>query len=153
MPPDEILFRRKDAPERYEEDDFYWADGHLSDEQALPDSDLLKQIHLYASEFYSRILLDEGQGEVGSMDGTALLAMGILLEEAVKQSLGQAGDMVFVEDEIEDETREYGSELIRELSASPRVKIRDATSRTMTPESSRVRKRRKIRHEDNLRGE
>lgn len=31
------------------------------------------------------------------MDETALLAFGILLEEAARESLGDAGDMIFVE--------------------------------------------------------
>ena len=33
------------------------------------------------------------------MDGSALLALGILVEEAVKEELGKDGDLVFVEGE------------------------------------------------------
>lgn len=33
------------------------------------------------------------------MDGTALIALGILVEEAVRESLGASGDMVFTEGE------------------------------------------------------
>ena len=37
------------------------------------------------------------------MNGTALLAMGILLEEAMAERLGENGDMVFAEPEINDQ--------------------------------------------------
>lgn len=41
-----------------------------------------------------------------SMDETALLAVGILLEEAAEEVLGEKGDMVFVEGEEMDKTKE-----------------------------------------------
>ncbi|KAI4195389.1 MAG: hypothetical protein LQ346_003465, partial [Caloplaca aetnensis] len=53
LPPEEVLFRRRNAPERYEEDDFYFAHEKL-DQGQLPDSDLLKAVHAYASDFYGR---------------------------------------------------------------------------------------------------
>ena len=73
-------------------------------EGILPDSDALKGLHIYASRFYEALgkedaaataegrLLDER-----SMDETALLALGILLEEAGRDALGRRGDMVFTE--------------------------------------------------------
>lgn len=36
------------------------------------------------------------------MDETALLAMGILVEEAVRESLGETGDLTFTEEEDRD---------------------------------------------------
>ena len=99
LPPEEVLFRRKRAPPRYEENDIYWADQRLRSNQSLPDSDLLKAIHVYASDFYGRATLQKGIGDFRSMDETALLAMGILLEEAAKEILGESGDLVFVEGE------------------------------------------------------
>lgn len=97
LPPEEVLFRRRNAPERYEEDDFYFAHEKL-DPRLLPDSDLLKTVHAYASDFYGRVLgEEEGKVSFGSLDETALLAVGLLLEEDVERLVGGTGDLVFVE--------------------------------------------------------
>ncbi|KXL42573.1 hypothetical protein M433DRAFT_158741 [Acidomyces richmondensis BFW] len=101
--PDEVLFRRAKAPLRYEEDDVYAADCHLSSIQALPDSDLLKAIHAYTSDFYHAATLDRGAMDMKSMDETALLALGVLLEEAAVESLGVTGDLAFAEALDEDQ--------------------------------------------------
>jgi hypothetical protein len=87
---------------RYEESDFYFASDSLPT-QALPDSDLLKALHSYTSDFYSRAIVDGGQGDWRSMDETALLAMGILMEEVCRETLGARGDIVFTEGELRDE--------------------------------------------------
>ncbi|KLJ06144.1 hypothetical protein EMPG_10438 [Blastomyces silverae] len=97
--PEEVLFRRVNAPVRYAENDFYFADERLPSSQRLPDSDMLKAIHTYASDFYANATLDQGHADWQSMDETALIALGILLEEAAHESLGETGDMVFVEGE------------------------------------------------------
>ncbi|KAI9733122.1 MAG: hypothetical protein M1834_003669 [Cirrosporium novae-zelandiae] len=98
-PPDEVLFRRKNAPVRYEEDDFYFANEKLKPGQRLPDSDLLKAIHMHASDFYACISPDRGRNDWHSLDETALLAFGILVEEAAKEVLGENGHRLFVEEE------------------------------------------------------
>lgn len=105
MAPDEVLFRRKDAPERYLEHDIYYAheqDLPRAGQGVLPESDLLKAIHGYASTFYSsKSRADHAVSDASvaaqSMDETALLAFGILLEEAGKEALGRRGDLVFTE--------------------------------------------------------
>lgn len=97
VPPDELLFRRKGAPVRFEEDDIYRANRHLPPDKPLPDSDLLKVVHAYAADFYSKATKDGGAASFRSMDETALLAMGILLEEAAAGCLGSTGDLAFVE--------------------------------------------------------
>ncbi|KAL8836737.1 MAG: hypothetical protein Q9170_002801 [Blastenia crenularia] len=100
LPPEEVLFRRRNAPDRYEEDDIYWAHENLDPErQQLPDSDLLKAVHAYVSDFYGKVLLEERKGRVSfdSMDETALMAFGVLLEEEMERVLGDTGDLVFVE--------------------------------------------------------
>ncbi|KAK7413393.1 hypothetical protein QQX98_007695 [Neonectria punicea] len=105
LAPDEVLFRRKDAPERYLEHDIYFAheqDLPRAGQGVLPESDLLKAIHGYASTFYSsKSRATHAVGDAGvaarSMDETALLAFGILLEEAGKEVLGRRGDLVFTE--------------------------------------------------------
>ncbi|KAG5979405.1 hypothetical protein E4U55_005193 [Claviceps digitariae] len=110
--PDEVLFRRKDAPTRYAEHDVYYAhdrDLPRGGQGILPDSDLLKSIHTYSSKFYAAMerrqrrdpQLRAVRGSRGvderSMDETALLAFGILLEEAGREILGRKGDCVFTE--------------------------------------------------------
>jgi hypothetical protein len=65
----------------------------------LPDSDLLKAIHAYTSDFYRSATDDQGRIDSRSLDETALIAVGILLEEAVREAMGENGDMVFVEPE------------------------------------------------------
>ncbi|GKU05265.1 membrane protein [Fusarium langsethiae] len=105
LAPDEVLFRRKDAPERYLEHDIYYSherDLPHGGQGVLPESDLLKAIHAYASSFYSarsrgrQVTYDRNVTD-RSMDETALLAFGILLEEAGKEVLGRRGDLVFTE--------------------------------------------------------
>lgn len=104
--PEEVLFRRLKAPIRYMEDDFYFANERLPEgphgKELLPDSDLLKALHAYCSDFYASATTEHGKLDWMSMDETALLAIGILLEEAAAESLGETGDMVFVEGENVD---------------------------------------------------
>ncbi|KAI0406480.1 hypothetical protein F4802DRAFT_557881 [Xylaria palmicola] len=106
LAPEEVLFRRAGAPVRYAEKDICQAHEDLPDggRGILPDSDLLKTVHSYASRFYAdlpanrqtRDAAGEGVSE-RSMDETALLAFGILLEEAGREALGKRGDLVFTE--------------------------------------------------------
>ncbi|KAK4104351.1 hypothetical protein N658DRAFT_251040 [Parathielavia hyrcaniae] len=107
LAPEEALFRRKNAPVRYAEHDIYWANEDLPDagRRHLPDGSLLKSVHGYASRFYDAAAARLGpRCRVGtravderSMDETALLAFGILLEEAGREALGRKGDLVFTE--------------------------------------------------------
>ncbi|KAI4227285.1 MAG: hypothetical protein LQ349_006733 [Xanthoria aureola] len=97
VPPEDVLFRRRHAPERYEEDDVYFAHENLSDSQELPDSDLLKAVHTYASDFYGKGLGSKAEVDFRSMDETALMCVGVLLEEYMQKILGDTGDLVFVE--------------------------------------------------------
>jgi hypothetical protein len=105
VPPEEVLFRRRGAPIRYEEDDIYSADRHLQPHQRLPDSDLLKTIHAYASDFYANATSNGGKSDWKSLDETALLAMGILLEEAAVEALGKTGDLALIEAAAHDDDR------------------------------------------------
>lgn len=123
LAPEEVLFSRKHAPQRYAEKDIYFANEDLPDggRSVLPESDMLKAIHGYAGHYYEAL----GQRITGhgtrsslarvderSMDETALLAFGILLEEAARKSLGKDGDLVFTEglegDDHQDEYDENG---------------------------------------------
>ncbi|KAF8464584.1 hypothetical protein BDZ91DRAFT_729428 [Kalaharituber pfeilii] len=90
--PDEVLGRKANAFKRgipYEE------------KPGLPDSDLLKAVHQYAMDFYHRNGMDGVAA--WAMEETALLAIGMLLEESVKSALGPNGDLAFVdESELEE---------------------------------------------------
>ncbi|KAK5173693.1 uncharacterized protein LTR77_002374 [Saxophila tyrrhenica] len=98
VPPEDVLFRQKGAPVRYEEDDIYNADRHLDpSKQQLPDSDLLKALHRYASDCYARVAEDGGEKDWRTLDETALLALGILIEEAAREALGETGDLALLE--------------------------------------------------------
>ena len=78
------------------------------------------------------------------MDETALLAMGILLEETVKRSLGDTGDMVFVEGETEGDLASLG--VAYGGSSSKGVKSRSRSNSQVEPklDDDRRTKRRKL---------
>ncbi|KAH8153488.1 uncharacterized protein LAJ45_02301 [Morchella importuna] len=91
---DEVLGRRRNAPEA----PIPYAEGGG---EGLPDSDLLIAVHQYVADFYGA----HGMGAVSyrSMDETALLAVGMLLEETVKSCLGEDGDLALIEQESSSE--------------------------------------------------
>ena len=95
--PEEVLMRKTSmTPDEFIK--AYQTDAKLADPEAtLPNSDLLKAIHTYASDFYSRTTPGEGAHDFRSLDGTALIALGYLLEEATEEILGENGDMALVE--------------------------------------------------------
>ena len=148
VPPEEVLFRRRQAPRRSAEDDFYWADRFLPDEKLLPNSDLLKVLHTFAASYYSRTGREGGSWDFRTMDETALLALGILVEESVAQSLGKKGHMVFYEnhpvtDESDDESSHRntqsisrGSSIVSESVMEPAQKTQSNKRRKLTHESS-----------------
>ncbi|EON66705.1 hypothetical protein W97_05951 [Coniosporium apollinis CBS 100218] len=102
IPPEEALFKRKDAPARYEENDIYFASRYLESNQILPDSDLLKAMHAYASDYYSEAPATTAAKDFKSLDETSLLAMGILMEEAAAAALDETGDLALVGSGDED---------------------------------------------------
>ena len=122
IPPQEVLFKSQKAPSYlYEETDPYFGDLPDDLDQELPESDLLKAIHAYAADFYSRTLNEE-EAEVTyeSLDGSALLALGILLEETCKDVIGDTGDLALVEGmETENEGSNFGPFNGPKASSSP----------------------------------
>lgn len=121
----QVLFQRTGAPTIYAErvDEYNFA-ARLP-RGAIPDSDLLKALHTYASDFYGRtydprghrikrrrkVKCDNGAEGVRakkerlracqdfkSMDETALLAMGVLMEEMMRESVGETGDLAFTQE-------------------------------------------------------
>lgn len=97
LAPEEVL-SRKSAINEEQFAQAYQRDQDLEDpESDLPASDLLKAVHAYASDFYSRSTPERGAHDFRSMDGTALMALGFLLESTIEQALGETGDMALVE--------------------------------------------------------
>lgn len=111
LTPAEVLLRRVNAPREIPYD-YYDASSRLNSRQQLPESDLLKDIHAYAADFYQRRTEPDDKGDFQSLDETALLAMGVLLEEACKECLGQTGDMVFTEAQSRDRQAQLSSRQI-----------------------------------------
>ncbi|PRT55741.1 hypothetical protein B9G98_03361 [Wickerhamiella sorbophila] len=67
----------------------------------LPNSDLMTAIHYYASEYYRKT----GNEEMyESLDGTALIAIAVALEESIKERLGETGHLQWAEDENENQS-------------------------------------------------
>ncbi|KAL3476971.1 hypothetical protein BJX99DRAFT_257873 [Aspergillus californicus] len=96
VPPEEVLYRRKGMPIRYEETDRYFAHESLPPDRPLPSSELLESIHSYTADFYDQAVRN-GRANNYSMNGKSLMFMGILLEELAKESLGETGDLALVE--------------------------------------------------------
>ena len=119
----------------------------------LPESDLLKAIHTYASDFYGRATNDRGLVDFESMDETALLGLGILLEEMAEHVLGETGDLAFVEgEEVEEEIRaDRGIHNVKGKERELQERPTTASGPTTTTEEDdveprRTPKRRKIKH-------
>ena len=75
------------------------------------------------------------------MDGSALLALGILVEEAVREELGKNGDLVFVEGE------DGGNEVetvMKERRRHDQSTAEGSKMGSQAGDSRRRRKRRKI---------
>lgn len=107
--PDEVLFKQANAPVRYEETDYSNAHARLPADQQLPSGDLLTSIHAYISKLYSRTAEGEFQPAWKCMDETALIALGILMEETAREVLGETGDFAFVEAARGDEEQAFGA--------------------------------------------
>ncbi|EEA21825.1 Meiotic nuclear division protein 1 [Talaromyces marneffei ATCC 18224] len=79
-----------------------WIDDESPDHVHLPESDILEAVQSYAGHFYANTGDNRRTEHFSSMNGSALIAMGILLEELGNELLGETGDMVLVEREDGD---------------------------------------------------
>ena len=109
----------------------------------LPESDLLKAVHAYTADFYARNTTDGGQVSIRSMNETALLAMGILLEEAMVHVLGDTGDMALVEGEPDISDQADGDERLSPASGQSRREAQKEPSRSIGSGEQHIRKRQK----------
>ena len=123
----------------------------MTTEQRLPDSDLLKAIHAYTSDFYGRATANGGLLDFESLDETALLGLGILLEEMAEHVLGDTGDLAFVEGEgINDAANgpAKGPQTMNaeDMESSNTPSAANVSAETSDSETKQRRKRRKTRH-------
>lgn len=100
-----MLFKKANAPIRYEETDYYFAHEKLPAEQQLPTGDLLSAVHAYIAKFFARNPCPEMEKAWKCMDETALIAFGILLEETTREVLGETGDLALTEAADDEEER------------------------------------------------
>lgn len=104
MRPEEFLYRKQNIAAESIDENIYFAHENLPSDQSLPNSDLLETIHAYAADYYEYATADNGKDDHQTMDETALLALGILIEEMAKEELGETGDLALVEgQELSDE--------------------------------------------------
>lgn len=92
----------------------------------LPGSELLKVVHRYAAAFYAATTPDRGRTDWRSLDETALLAVGMLLEERCRNILGNEGWRTFTEDEGFDYREEAKRSVIKQ-DDRPYKKVRRST--------------------------
>jgi hypothetical protein len=152
LAPEEALFRRKNAPVRYAEQDIYWANEDLPEGgyRHLPDSNLLRSVHSYTSSFYEaaatrlgpRCVVGTRTIDERSMDETALLAFGILLEEAGREALGKRGDLVFTD--ASTEPRVVAKAMQVSMFPRPATEGLQGLDETPSSQNDRRAKRRKV---------
>lgn len=155
LKPDEVLLRRVDAPTEPTEE-YYNADERLKLDQRLPDTELLRAMHNYVSEYYSAHAHGEVNHNYRSLDETALLAFGVLMEEAAVEALGETGDMVLVEPEALElglpepamTKHQVRGKVKPQRTPDPASNEEASSSDTVISENDRKKKRRKRWYED-----
>lgn len=153
--PEEVLLRRLDAPQDIPFD-YYAAEEKLAATgPRLPDTELLKDLHAYVADFYE--VISGADFDFRSFDETSLIAMGILLEEACKEVLGENGDMVLAEPQSVDgglpENKWTRYQIIGKVVPVSVQEYQSASDEEeeaeMVTEPSRKRQRRQYLHADN----
>ncbi|KAI5783533.1 hypothetical protein EDC01DRAFT_209662 [Geopyxis carbonaria] len=87
-PADEVLGRRRHALQKGNE-------YREVKKSCAPGNDIMTAIHRYSMEFYHASGMDDVSN--GSMDESALLAIGVLLEETIHELLSQSGHMALID--------------------------------------------------------
>lgn len=140
--PESVLFRHKNAPTRYAEFDIYF-ENERALKINLPDSDVVKELHCFTSDFYSHYTERDGAGVWRSMDETALLGFGILVEELSRELLGETGDLVFTEGEEINDHQSNRHEITAQSGEQHPPSRMDTASRS-SKEKHFKRKKRKL---------
>ncbi|KAJ5337803.1 hypothetical protein N7452_004531 [Penicillium brevicompactum] len=109
--PEELIFRGQNPTTPSSNEESYFAHENLPKNNTLPSSELLEAIHAYTADYLEYATADNGVDDHRTMDETALLAMGILIEEMAAEELGDTGDLVLVEGEgLSEEEKELDIE-------------------------------------------
>ena len=95
--PEEVLLRENHPMTLAENGEPYFAHEKLPSDRPLPDSDLLQSIHAYTADLYKHTLGESGRRSHYSMNESALLAVGILVEELAREELGEKDDLLMIE--------------------------------------------------------
>ena len=86
------------------------------------------------------------------MDETALLALGILLQETAREILGTSGDFAFVEVEEQDDGGKLGESNSQDHRANDQARSRGRSKENKSFEDKGKRKKRKLNAEGTERG-
>ena len=127
----------------------------------VPDTDLLEALHGYTSDFYG-VQGRDTDADWGSLDETALLTIGVLVEEQIREIMGSEGDMVFTEEEdvqpmtIEETTARQPQSFEKTDSGHQNNEANIADAKLLqrwkegagTQEHKREKKRRRMEHGD-----
>ncbi|KAJ5514470.1 hypothetical protein N7463_004022 [Penicillium fimorum] len=137
--PEELLYRKQNIPVESIDEKTYFAHENLPSDQHLPSSELLETIHAYAADYYEYATADNGKDDHQTMDETALLAMGILIEEMAKEELGETGDLALVEGQelSEEEDDKTGLESDTKARSAARAARRKRANSTVRQRSKR----------------
>lgn len=104
LAPEEVLIRRPHYLNDKLKGEPYFAHERLRPDQKLPNSDLLTAVHAYASDSYSHY--DERtKRDWESLDESALIAFGYLIEELGREVIGSTGDLPLLEGRGADDDR------------------------------------------------
>ena len=158
LPPEQVLFRRvglRNGRAFQGELDPYWAHEQLTEHQRLPDSDLVKALHTYASDFYSKNFGEDAKVDFQSLDETALLCLGMLMEEMADEILGDTGDLALTEGELVEprvgrKDRQRGEDdggIANVDTRATSVPLESETGGGETSSKPKSSKRRKLKHD------
>ncbi|KAJ5094327.1 hypothetical protein N7456_010188 [Penicillium angulare] len=128
--PEEILHRMNREHVRKLnnlESNSYFAHERLPADRPLPNSDLLTAIHSYTSEFYTH-LPENSKHNFHSMDESALLAVGILVEELATEALGETGDLVLTEEQWVDDEESIFAGLRKNVKQRSQAKAKQGSA-------------------------
>lgn len=116
-----------------------WIDDETPDDVPLPESDIIEAVQSYAGHFYANTTDSRRTEQFSSMDGSALIAVGVLLEELGKELLGETGDMVLVERDDGDnyDSGHYASDVSISSSAHTGKTSRKRSASVMSRGTSR----------------
>ncbi|KAF1815929.1 hypothetical protein P152DRAFT_471302 [Eremomyces bilateralis CBS 781.70] len=96
LAPEEALLKRYCAPDGLESSALYFSGTSDLRPDLIPDSELLRAIHHYTTHLFKGLGAGESDPCWGAFDGTAMLALGVLVEETVRELVGDSGDLAFV---------------------------------------------------------